>query len=96
MFLNEVQPLSYQTWLCSYEAVVLSTEAQVDLTDSAEHVRPQDAPLPAAVLAGLTGGVERSVEQVQVKPHTILWGMASVSPDRLRYMDRGAEAHVRC
>ena len=78
------------------KAVVLSTEAQVDLVDlahPADHIWPLDVSLPAAVLAGLPTGVNRGMEmgRIKPKPHRISWGVAAVSPDRPGDIDRGAE-----
>ncbi|CAM4578236.1 unnamed protein product [Leuciscus chuanchicus] len=53
----------------------------MDLADPADHVRPHDIPLPAAVLAGLAVCVDRGVEQGHVKPYMDCWICAAVSPD---------------
>ena len=57
-----------------HKAVSLCVEAQVDLANPADEVRPDDVILSAAELAGLAGRmVVGGVEQGLVKPHSIVW-----------------------
>ncbi len=72
------------------EAVAFSIEAQVDLTDPADHIWPQNVPLPAAVLAGLVVGVDRGMEQGHIKPQRSIRGVAAVSPERHEDINRGS------
>lgn len=73
------------------KAVTLNIEAQLDLAHPEDHILPLDVSLPATVLAGITAGVDRGMELVQVRLHRITWGVAAVSPDRLGDINRGAE-----
>ncbi len=60
------------------KAVTLTVQAEVDLAD------PANVAFPAAVLAGLAFSMYRGMEEGQIKPHSLIWGVAAVSPDRHR------------
>ena len=66
-----------------HEAVPLTTEAQVDLADPADVVRPYDVTLPAAVLAALVRHVERDMVESVVKAHRSMRRLAPLPPDGL-------------